>query len=171
MNTKDPSRTVIAKHWWEADHNWSCDQKKVVIRESRLIHRKIKETTDSLRNLNRVNKISHMLPEIWVLNLRWSLVTYKFQSKEKAAFLKHIKILIFYVTFAAIREKNSPVWSDIRLNITLSCILHLVCFIRPIFSLLHWSNNNDFEVIRKYCLIWCLQLQTLLALSEYFQIG
>ena len=108
-------KNEIAKHWWEADHNLSCDQKKVVIRESRLIHRKIKETADSLRNLNRVNKISHMLPEIWVLNLRWSLVTYKFQSKE-TAFLKHIKIFIFlrHVCSNQRKEFTSMVWYSFK---------------------------------------------------------
>ena len=38
----DMNETV--KHCWEADHNFSWDQNKVVDRESRLIPRKIKET-------------------------------------------------------------------------------------------------------------------------------
>ena len=54
----------------ESDHNFSCDQKKVVDRESRLIPRKIKETIHSLKNPKHINKISNMLPEIWLLNLR-----------------------------------------------------------------------------------------------------
>ena len=37
-------KNAIAKHCWEADHNFSWDQKKVVDRESRLIPRKFKET-------------------------------------------------------------------------------------------------------------------------------
>ena len=45
-------------------------QKKVIDRESRLIPRKIKETIHSLKNPNRINKISYMLPEIWLPNLR-----------------------------------------------------------------------------------------------------
>ena len=60
----------IAKHCWEADHNFNWDQKKVIDRESRLIPRKIKETMHSLKNPNHINKISSMLPEIWLLNLQ-----------------------------------------------------------------------------------------------------
>ena len=48
--------------------NW--DQKKVTERESRLIPRKIKETIDFLKNLIHINKISYMLPEIWLPNLQ-----------------------------------------------------------------------------------------------------
>ena len=58
-------KNEIAKHYWEADH-----QKKVIDRESRLIPRKIKETIHSLKNPNYINKISYMLPEIWLPNLR-----------------------------------------------------------------------------------------------------
>ena len=54
---------------WEADHNLNWDQKKVIDRESRLISRKIKETIHSLKNPNHINKISNMLPEIWLPNL------------------------------------------------------------------------------------------------------
>ena len=46
----------IAKHCWEADHNFNWDQKKVIDRESRLIPRKIKETIHSLKNPNGINK-------------------------------------------------------------------------------------------------------------------
>ena len=66
----DCDTNEIAKHCWEADHNFNWDQKKVVDRESRLIPRKIKETIHSLKNPNRINKISYMLPEIWLPNLR-----------------------------------------------------------------------------------------------------
>ena len=59
----------ITKHCWEADHNFNWDQKKVIDRESRLIPRKIKETIHSLKNPNHINKISYMLPEIWLPNL------------------------------------------------------------------------------------------------------
>ena len=38
----DCDKNEIAKHCWEADHNFSWDQKKVVDRESRLISKKIK---------------------------------------------------------------------------------------------------------------------------------
>ena len=54
---------------WEADHNFNCNQKKVIDRESRLIPRKIKETIHYLKNPNHFNKISYMLPEIWLPNL------------------------------------------------------------------------------------------------------
>ena len=66
----DCEKNETAKKCWEADHNFSWDQKKVVDRESRLIPRKIKETIHSLKNPNHINKISYMLPEIWLPNLR-----------------------------------------------------------------------------------------------------
>ena len=40
----DCDKNEIAKHCWEADHHFNCDQKKVIDRESRLIPRKFKET-------------------------------------------------------------------------------------------------------------------------------
>ena len=52
------------------DHNFIWDQKKVVDRESRLIPRKIKETIHFLKNPNYINKISYMLPEMWLPNSR-----------------------------------------------------------------------------------------------------
>ena len=64
----DLEKNVIAKHCLEADPNFSCDQKKVTDRESRLIPRKIKEKILSLRNPNHFN-ISYMFREIWLLNL------------------------------------------------------------------------------------------------------
>ena len=70
MNAKDLSGTEIVKRCWEAYHNFSWDQKKVVDRESRLIATKIKETIHSLKNPNHINKISYMLPGIWLPNLR-----------------------------------------------------------------------------------------------------
>ena len=66
----DCDKNEIAKHCWEADHNFNWDQKKVIDRESRLIPRKIKETIHSLKNPNHINKIFYMLPEIWLPNLR-----------------------------------------------------------------------------------------------------
>ena len=66
----DCDQNETAKHCWEADHNFNWDQKKVVDGESRLIPRKIKETIHSLKNPNHINKISYMLPEIWLPNLR-----------------------------------------------------------------------------------------------------
>ena len=66
----DCDKNKIAKHCWGADHNFNWDQKKVIDSESRLIPRKIKETIHSLKNPNHINKISYMLPQIWLLNLQ-----------------------------------------------------------------------------------------------------
>ena len=66
----DHDKNEIAKHCWEADHNFNWNQKKVLDRESRLIPRKIKETIHSLKNPNHINKISYMLSGIWLPNLR-----------------------------------------------------------------------------------------------------
>ena len=65
----DCDKNEIAKHCWEAYHIFNWDQKKVIDRESRLIPRKIKETIHSLKNPNHI-KISNMLPEMWLPNLR-----------------------------------------------------------------------------------------------------
>ena len=54
----DCDKNEIAKHCWEADHNFNWDQKKVIDRESRLIPRKIKEIMHSLKNPNHINTIS-----------------------------------------------------------------------------------------------------------------
>ena len=66
----DCEKNETAKHCWEADHNFSLDQKKVVNRESRLIPQNIKEIIHSLKDPNHINKISCMLPETWLPNLR-----------------------------------------------------------------------------------------------------
>ena len=63
-------KNEIAKHCCEADPNLNWDQKKVIDRKSRLIPRKVKETIHSLKNPNDINKISYMLPEKWLPNLR-----------------------------------------------------------------------------------------------------
>ena len=57
MNPKDLSGIVIVIRI-------KLDDKKVIDWESRLIPRKIKETINSLKNLDHINKISYMLPEI-----------------------------------------------------------------------------------------------------------
>ena len=54
----DCDKNEIVKHCWEADHNFSYYQKKVVDRESRSIPRKLKKTIDSLKNRNHINKSS-----------------------------------------------------------------------------------------------------------------
>ena len=66
----DCDKNEIAKLCWEADHNFNWDQKQVIDRESRLIPRKIKETIHALKNVDHINKISYMLPKIWLLNLQ-----------------------------------------------------------------------------------------------------
>ena len=48
-------KNEIAKYCFEADQNFSWDQKKVVDKESRLIPWKIKETMHSLKNPNHIN--------------------------------------------------------------------------------------------------------------------
>ena len=65
----DCDKNKIAKHYWEANHNFNWDQKKVD-RKSRFIPEKLKETIHSLKNPNHINKISYMLPEIWLPNLQ-----------------------------------------------------------------------------------------------------
>ena len=54
----DYDKNEIAKHCWEADHNFGWDQKKVVDRENRLFFKKMKETMHSLKNANHINEIS-----------------------------------------------------------------------------------------------------------------
>ena len=48
-------KNEIVKHYWEADHNFNWDQKKVIDWESRLISRKIKETIHFLKNPSHIN--------------------------------------------------------------------------------------------------------------------
>ena len=66
----DYDKNEIAKHCWEADQNFSWDQKKVIDRESRFTPRKIKEDIHCLTNPNHIHKISYMIPEIWCPNLQ-----------------------------------------------------------------------------------------------------
>ena len=63
-------KNEIAKHCWEAHLNFNWDQKKVIDRETKLIPRKIKETMHFLKNPNHISKISYMLLEIYLPNLR-----------------------------------------------------------------------------------------------------
>ena len=77
----DCRKNETAKHCWEADHKLIWDQKKVIDRESRLIPRKIKEIIHSLKNPNHINKISYILPEVWLPNLRYFLNSYLFQIR------------------------------------------------------------------------------------------
>ena len=76
MNTKDLSlvasvkKNEIAKHCWEADHNFSLDQKKIVDRDCSFIPKMIEEIIHSLKNPNHTQKVSCMLPEVWLPNSR-----------------------------------------------------------------------------------------------------
>ena len=72
MNTKGLSgiAIVIAKLCWELDHNFSWDQMKVIKTEIKLFPRKIKDIIQSLKNHTHTDKISFMLPENWLPNLR-----------------------------------------------------------------------------------------------------
>ena len=71
----DCEKNETVKHSLEADHNFSCDPKKVVDRESRLITKKIKETIHSLKNPNHINENFYILPEVWLPNLQKLLVS------------------------------------------------------------------------------------------------
>ena len=44
LGTADCEKNKITRHYWEAGHNFSYDQKKAVGTESRLVSKKIKET-------------------------------------------------------------------------------------------------------------------------------
>ena len=68
VRISDIDKNEIAKHCWEADHNFNWDQERVIDRESRLFPRKIKETMHYLKNPNHISKIFYMLPEIWLPN-------------------------------------------------------------------------------------------------------
>ena len=107
----DCDKNEIAKHCWEADHNFNWDQKKVIDRESRLIPRKIKETIHSLKNPNHINKISYMLPEIWLPNLRQFLVYLSMSHPQRL--MTHKPII-----FASIK---------VYCLITLICPIILIC--------------------------------------------
>ena len=72
----DCEKSKVAKHCCEVDHNFNWDQKKIIDWESRLILRKIKERIHFLKNPNHINKISYILPEIWLHKLRYFLVKY-----------------------------------------------------------------------------------------------
>ena len=67
----DCDKNEIPKHCWEANHDSSWDQKKIVDRESRLIPWKIRETIDSWKNLYHINNVIK-IPEIWLSNLRYA---------------------------------------------------------------------------------------------------
>ena len=54
----DREKNEIAKHCWEADHDFSWDQKEVANRESRLILREIKNNINFRKNPNHITKFS-----------------------------------------------------------------------------------------------------------------
>ena len=75
MNFKDLSRIVIVKRMklrntvGKQITTLTEIRRKVVDRESRLISKKIKETTHSLRSPNHVNQMLYILPELWYTSL------------------------------------------------------------------------------------------------------
>ena len=66
----DCERNKTRNHWWQTDHSFSWDQKKVVDRESRLVPTEITDTIHSLKNPNHINKISYIVLEMGLANLR-----------------------------------------------------------------------------------------------------
>ena len=72
----DCDKNEIAKHCWEADHNFNWDQKKVIDRESRLIPRKIKETINSFNDPNHINKTHHFCVRKGLLSVCFNLSNY-----------------------------------------------------------------------------------------------
>ena len=87
MNTKDLLGITIvirmslrSRNYWEADHIFNWDQKKVVDRKRRLkIPRKIKKNYAFFEESNHNKKVSYMFSEIWLPNFcsfRYFLVTY-----------------------------------------------------------------------------------------------
>ena len=108
---------IILDYVWSTKYSW--DQKKVVYRKSRLIPRKIKEIIHSLKNPNHLSKISYMLPEIWLPNLRYCLVT----------FLFHIR------RFELMKVMETRHFCSVNLYciITLICLVTLVSHIAQLF--------------------------------------
>ena len=66
MRNCDCEKNDIAEHCWEADHSFSCDEKKVVDGDSRWVHKKIQKTLRSLKNSSPINTICYMFPETWL---------------------------------------------------------------------------------------------------------
>ena len=50
-------KNETVKNCWKADHNFRCNQKKVVASENRLIPKQIKETIHSSKNPEYISKI------------------------------------------------------------------------------------------------------------------
>ena len=101
MNTKyvwncDCDKDKIVEYCWEADHNFSWDQKKVNDRECRLIPWKIKETIHSLKNPNHINKFP-------ALFLKYGFLTYG--SSKLLTYLTSInqRNLCKLITFASVK--------------------------------------------------------------------
>ena len=72
MNTKDLSGNAIVVRMKLLNTAGKQISSLTGIRRKllRLNPKKIKETIHSLKNPNHINKISYMLPEIWLSNLR-----------------------------------------------------------------------------------------------------
>ena len=66
-------KNEIAKHCWEADHNFNWDQKKVIDRESRLIPRKIKETNHTTFLQVLCKRFCRNIPECLLREVHFSV--------------------------------------------------------------------------------------------------
>ena len=64
----DCEKNEIARHCWEAEHNFSWGQKNIVDRESRLTPRKIKETIHPMKNLNHIKRLPKTLSDCLLVN-------------------------------------------------------------------------------------------------------
>ena len=125
----DCDKDKIVEYCWEADHNFSWDQKKVNDRECRLIPWKIKETIHSLKktketihslkNPNHINKFPAFF-------LKYGFLTYG-SSK-----------LLIYVT--SINQRNLCkliIFASVKLYCLITCKVHklfLLVFMDPLTS-------------------------------------
>ena len=66
----DAEKNETAKHCWERDCNFDLYDKKVLIKESKLISREMKYVIHYRKIMNHVIKKSYTLIEIWLPNLR-----------------------------------------------------------------------------------------------------
>ena len=73
MSLSQQQIVIVIATDMEEEEIFGWDQTKVVDKESRLFSRKIKEAIHSLKNPNHINKISCMLPEIWLPDFRHDL--------------------------------------------------------------------------------------------------
>lgn len=110
MNSNNLLKTFVSKkndfvkHCFEEDQNFSCDEKKVAERKSRLISRKMKEAIHSLKILYQSNKIWF----IFRIRTKQLLLihVYKFYSFYLSLHLFYVEY-IFYLIYVALYLQNS----------------------------------------------------------------